>query len=140
VAATSKLVWPKPIPDGCPEPPHTGRPGWYIRLVSDRNNPTDDDLRTKAELEGFEKKSTRRARCDRCALSIFDGVEAAQDFLDYTPTFPKREMAWMEAAGDDHGVIHEASATHRGHYHWWLPAHLAAATFRQFVRRREDGP
>jgi hypothetical protein len=120
---TCNRVWPPHFPTGCPTSPHDGRAGPYYRLVSDANAPADIEFLPLAERPDYLPSGGRGARCSDCALSVFDSIESAQNFVAARPAFHARLPARIDAAGE-HGVIHPDETLYAGHFLWWLPQGL----------------
>ena len=131
-------VPPAHFPPGCPKPPHEGRPGRYVRLLSTREDPPDSDFLPQDDQAPLPGVVPKKPNCDRCALSVFVDAATAQDFLDAHGgnwAFPVK--GWLEAEGD-HGVIHPKEGRWPGHYLWWLPRSAGTRSFRKFFRGLVD--
>jgi hypothetical protein len=127
--------WPEFFPDGCPREPYACHPGRYIRLVSTRESPPDEDFTPQiSNRSDIRPKEGPTSICKRCALSVFNSREAAQDFLDNAGgDFRYPYMAWMEVSDRD-GVIHPDESQHPGHFLWWIPRDDGSRCYREFFR------
>jgi len=128
-------VWPEFFPPGCPREPHTCRPGIYIRLVSRKPTPPDEDFLPQIiDLTGIRKKEGRGSVCKSCALSVFSSQQAAEDFLDNQGEgFRYRCKARMEVRDGD-GVIHSDDSSYPGHCLWWIPMNQEGRSYWRFFR------
>jgi hypothetical protein len=116
---TSEHFWPGHFPVGCPSPPHDCRPGVYYRLVVDSDMPKEVEFLPHAERPGYAPSGGRGARCSDCALSVFDSVESALNFVAARPAVSAKHPVPIRA--NDEGVIHGDSLQYVGHFLWWLP-------------------
>jgi hypothetical protein len=134
VTPGTDYVWPAFFPAGCPQQPHTCNPGTYIRLVSSRPAPPDDDFLPQiVNQNGVPKGEGKGSVCRGCALSVFNTREAAKDFLDNNPEFILRFFARMEVSEGD-GVIQPYENRDPGHFLWWIPESADGRSYRRFFR------
>ena len=127
---TCDRVWPSHFPTDCPSGPHDGRSGPYYRLVSDAKAPVDIEFLPHAERPDYVPSGGRGAQCSDCALSVFDRIESAQNFVAARPAIHAKLPVRIDAVGE-HGVIHPDGALYAGHFLWWLPQGM---TFLAFYR------
>lgn len=116
---------PSHFPSNCPPLPHDENRGTYFRLIGTSANPTDADFQSFAELGRISRG--QGARCKDCAISLFDTVERARNFLSNQPEFGQRRIGRVVLPGT-HGVVH-LTDPRSGHVEWWIPAGVSARSF-----------
>lgn len=92
----------------------------YYRLVVDSGAPREIEFLPHAEKPGYVPSGGRGARCNDCALSVFDSVESARNFVAARPAMNAKRPVPIRADDDD-GVIHPDELQYAGHFLWWLP-------------------
>lgn len=81
--------------------------------------PKEVEFLPHAERPGYVPSRGKGAHCSDCALSVFDSIESALNFVAARPAISAKQPVPIRANGE--GVIHADELHYIGHFLWWLP-------------------